>query len=624
MCHTFGGVKELPSYDAAGIKKLPGTFSIAARSSGALAEVPAASSGCAIQAVQAVLQVDLDPSFFLPFLEALPGASDWTVRRWKDVITALPPKLRAESGGEPLRRAISKVHELKQSSNWRESVEYYWDVSANEKYFSGITPEEIEKVREAVTSARSNPYDVSHMIGEAGARNLSRGLRESQPGGARMIRGMAEFEKALASKLPVERLAEELNRWIDSPERAVYFYSKVRDFGGRSDALLVSLSKQNRELARAKLVNSDKPSFVTLSFEKESKNPKIADFYISNLMNESGWAALSPEQRFERLFVRNGSDLKPLPAKPRYLGPVSHDAPMLEVKSALFELDRERLLGQMRELSEALNESHSFHAHLVSDFPVDYAKMSEFNAWHKQLNDYLTLAGMEEGIHPAGYIELTRARSQSAFPKSVEQPESFARVNAVSHKMQSAGLRAMYGESHLPGHKRIGIELRDVSRRMESWDRYVRQVGSSLEDRVWEKAGMPGVRQLDERRVFRLRSGVSGDVRSIASHGIGPELLEELLRTEPNLAFPFLPFESSKYLDYGTGKFIRPSEKQVKQLDLARKRFVEDLRNLETEIQRYRSSGERLDPANHIQPAIRMSLTEWARRAKVSALLSGI
>jgi hypothetical protein len=177
------------------------------------------------------------------------------------------------------------------------------------------------------------------------------------------------------------------------------------------------------------------------------------------------------------------------------------------------------------------------------------------------------------------------------------------------------GLRAeMYGPER-KGFRRIGLELRDATRDINKLDSYVNRIASSVEQKVWEKTWPSGTHMVlepDEDVATSLMKGTVPDALAKEFHSI-----------EATVALPLQKFDEAQFFNYVTGTFERPSSGKIKEIAEARAAYIKSLKELVDELTGYREKGEKVD-ADLIRTVIRMNLSEWAKRARISELYEDI
>jgi hypothetical protein len=228
----------------------------------------------------------------------------------------------------------------------------------------------------------------------------------------------------------------------------------------------------------------------------------------------------------------------------------------------------------------------------------------QLSSWFKNLNDYLLLSGMEEGLHPAGVTE---------FLYSASLPSKLDQLNTKSYKYYSAGFRTkIYGDASTPGYVKIGIELRDVTRDLAKLRRIASRVADSISLRSWEqpvstKAKLLSLSQDSAKSLHNVRARL---IRS----GADAEQVKQAFLSEPNITLPLIPFED---LVKSSGKALPPEA--AARIHKARVHFESELGLLGAEMARMKTAGQDFDRAE-LGMAIRMILSDWAKRAQLSSI----
>jgi len=443
------------------------------------------------------------------------------------------------------------------------------------------------------------------------------------------------FEKVLLSQ-------GDLSQWIRSPAHALYAYQRLS-----GDALwrpvLSEMRNTHPELKGSVEQKGLPGTFVTFAFEKESPNKSLTRWYKDPRFTDEAWLALSESDRLTRLReLVNGKEkvffssdkIAPTALKPPYLGGYSIEADrantgmfLIEVAHANYEISPRQIMTQIRETSAAVNEKHSIHVHLVVEFPAEYpaAHFENQMIWHKQFNDYLYLAGMNEGLHGNDLISVAALAREKGFEMHSQRlPEHIWEIKRNVYKGLSAGLRGtMYGTAHNPDHVRIGVELRDVTRNLDKLDAIVRTTSESLASRIWEKPKPPLPTGKTELRLSTNPSKAEGMLRKIGTH---EDWVEFLAHIEPTLWLPLTNWETVVVYDYRTGKYRSPTPEQLLRLNKAKAQFIKGMRGLQEEILKYEKKGEsmRTNKAKElVETAIRMDLSQWAKDARAHELFEG-
>lgn len=475
-----------------------------------------------------------------------------------------------------------------------------------------------------------------------------------------------KFENLISGKIAKRDLPEKANQWVQSPERAIYLYQNIGAFGEGYPAVLEHLLSHNEYFKRAGRVRGPPPSLVTMSYEKETTNRDISLFYRDAKIDEAAWMKLSAAERDEKLraliTVKEGvpmpaNVIAPTGLRPASAGGLRNDDGfgaeardfVYEFTHKKFEFDEDRLIKDMKEIQSLLKES-DFHVHLAFDLPQGYEKMHDFTKWLKQSNDFVYLQGMEEGMHAnhltkvsppvakplnrvAKYFQRFLDRSLQrvgVLPKepgvSLRDLEWPSRPEFIgldkfytSHKWRSIGLRSgIYGQSRIPDHIKVGIELRDASRNLESWKVLIKKFKSSLIDQVWESSPK---KQIEELQL--LPEPLPKELEYLKKRGFGKKFIAMMAAYEPTFTVPLKAFETGKVWDYRTGAYREADAAMKERVRAAREIYLKDLKNMEIEIQNKKAIGEKF-AKDDVRGAVRMNMSEWAGRARVSSLFGGI
>ncbi len=525
---------------------------------------------------------------------------------------------------------------------------YYLEVYTNQggvgRWGAAVVDGAYERVQEA-----ADPYSTAFYLdkGHAGVR-------------APLTGELLSFESLVQSRKSRAQLAKGAEDWVKSNEHALYLFQHLAEFGPARDSVLEYLRLKTEYFKDVGRIRGPPYTAVTYAFEKETRNPVSTLFYKLPRFTDKEWGDLPEEERVSLLKAATGlkekvflpaSVVAPTALKPNYLGGYSQEFSGIpgtpgyrlvwEFAHRSYEFSREKLLAEMRDISELLgnsksrkkgSEANSFHVHVVFELPVHYAGFKKFVAWSKQLNDFLYLSGIEEGLHATSLTRIPNFGKRQGFfskvlrlifPKLIRSaglPDSLAEINARSFKFFTAGLRRnIYGEASDPEFTKVGIELRDPTRDLGQWSRLVTGVGRAVENQIWESGNFAAGH---EPGLLYLRSGESSDRGRLVALGIDVDVAAKMLSAEPNLLIGLERFETAKYYDYTDGQYSAPDEAMAGQIIKAREGYIENLKGTAREITALQKSG---DPASAelIEAAIRMSISEWAGRAKVSRLFAG-
>lgn len=436
--------------------------------------------------------------------------------------------------------------------------------------------------------------------------------------------------------------AQAMNQWVRSEAHALFLYDLMNQSGLKSFSEELDYLHQNNVY----FIESRKSgnSLITYSFEKEGSTPDITLLYRLPKMTEKEWLLLSEEERIEFLkkaiiplktFI-TADRIPPTELKPLALSGYSRELDSgqrksygWEVSHKKYEINRQRLMREVRDLAKMLKQTHSFQVHLAFEIPKKYEFYEEFIYWYKYLNDYLYLRGLEEGLHGNYLTRVANIDSDlgwstrimnwlNIFTTRSSIPESQNSLSRYNSKFFSAGLRAkIYGPASAKDQMKIGIELRDSTRNLDLLDEYTERLSQSLESKYWEKAPIEEIK----KQSLRLNT----DPKQAKARLL--EILSEkyanlFVSVEPTVAFGLLPYEKASFYNYRTQSWERPSPEVQQRLKNARAEYEHDLIALEKELRNLKANGEKTEK-EIIQSALRMSLSTWAKNARASELLSG-
>ncbi len=378
---------------------------------------------------------------------------------------------------------------------------------------------------------------------------------------------------------------------------------------------------------------------MTYSFEKESNISDITLWFKKSGISDEDWLEIPEQKRME--IIKKATNVKKdavansritgTEFKPSYVGGYSQELNhsmfdkgyTWEIANKKYEIDLDRTLDQVKEVSEFSGETHSFHTHVVFDMPTNYKKFDKFQLWSKQANDYLYLKGMEEGLHGnylTGVAHLPgQAPAKAKMTVGNTLPSSLSSVSMQSHKFFSLGVRAdIYGKSPIAGHKKLGLELRDSTRNLDTLNSHMKKISSTVGDYAWEK--IPKKMSSKDMSLLVLNKKLIKD--ELGGH-VSPGFLKRLQKKVITSGIPLNSYENGKYFDFSTGKMKALSDEQKMRVVKSREYFIDELKKIDIEIQGMIKKGEKFEDAD-IRMAVEMSMSEWAKMAKVSEFYSGI
>lgn len=442
---------------------------------------------------------------------------------------------------------------------------------------------------------------------------------------------------------------KKLNNWIQSEAQALYVYDELYrrslvDYQITYQWLL----KNNYYFKNTYSLPNDTKSLITFGFEKEGSGPEASLLYRDPNISDKDWLNLSDSQRMkilsmlvkEKKYFHTSKEIQATELKPDYLGGYSEEYTggirkgfSWELKHKSYELSLNRFLTQIKNLSDLFKNSHSFHFHLVFELSKTYTHFDRFTLWVKWVNDFLTLKGMEEGLHgnqltnsaehPRQLSLWNKFKENLGFsldnnnPIGVVLPKNLSEIDKYSFKFFSMSLRRhLYGDASSSENIKIGLELRDVTRDIGILENLLNQLSRTISNYSWEK--------FDGKNYFNQSFSRS---LSLFENKIHSDFLEQFdsksmhyfTNLVPTLKFVFIPFESGMYLNYESGKLFKPSSEQVTRIIEARKFFIKELKNIQRNIENLNKTQESFEPED-VEMAVKMSLTEWAKLARVSEL----
>lgn len=429
------------------------------------------------------------------------------------------------------------------------------------------------------------------------------------------------------------------SQWVKSDAHALYLYDHLSDLGlEKNKDLLRYLSFQNEYFKKAHGLRGPPHSLVTYSFEKESAKPDITLWYKKADYSDEDWMALSEEERLS--LIRKATNVKKKKVssdriastgmKPHYVGDYSEELGHgildrsygWEIANKKYEIDLDRLMGEVKEVSESFKETHSFHTHVVFDMPKDYKNFDKFSTWSKHVNDYLYLSGMEEGLHGNYLTGLAHFADEAPSPmkSSINNavPEKQASVNYQSHKFFSMGIRGdLYGDSPIKDHVKMGLELRDTTRKLDKLEANMKGVSEAVQDYRWEK--WPADLRRDQVGFLRPQQS---EFPSELMDSMSKELKSALTGKDVGPKIPLQKFEEGKFFDFKSASLKEVTSEQRERIQAAREFYYDEIAKLDKNVKDLKAKGESFEKED-LDMALKMVLTEWANKARVSELYAG-
>lgn len=486
-----------------------------------------------------------------------------------------------------------------------------------------------EQVARWIAQSINNPYTMIFDLHIAAEKNNSTARLE--------LRSLFQI---LAQPKSSERTAL-LDEWTKSETHAVNLYAILQARG------LAHYTDELGELARVNLFFSDAhlakgQTLLTYAFEKEGRSSDVTMLYRPAATDEATWFKLSDVDRFAKidgmqLRQKNflpASVLAPTSLKPDYLSGYSVDGTTpnavksWEVTHKGFEISLHRLMGEVKQMSQLLKETHSLHLHTVFELPSQYAEFPRFRIWFKELNDALYLRGMEEGLHGnylTGVANLPEDLKTKWFEEWTRKPQKFgviriekaSDVDSHNNKFFSAGLRAgIYGPASSTKAVKLGIELRDTTRNNALLEKTMTALSDALVSRRWETLPLN-----DVTRPTRLRTLRAETLLNLKAAGLRTSVAELMLKAEETIGIPFLKLETGPIFNFASRRYKFASTDYAAHATAARAKYVRGLFELQAELDGFAAKGESVE-GEDIETAVRQLLTEWARAAKPSERFS--
>jgi hypothetical protein len=488
-----------------------------------------------------------------------------------------------------------------------------------------------EKINAAISES-ADPYSLSHDVFKQ-ARTAD-GFKSE----------MAALHKAALEPGSSKARAEKLNAWVQSEAHALLLYDLFSRSGLENFKEELEYLRQNSVYFIESYRSGN--GLISYSFEKEGTSGDISLLYRSPSVPEKDWLQFSEADRMKQIraihipekeFVKSNV-IAPTELKPDAVGGYSQEYSGIagkdynwEISHKKYEIDRHRLMREVQDVANLFNQTHSFHLHVVFEIPKHYEKYEDFIYWYKQVNDYLYMKGLEEGLHGNALTGVANIYGDLSWTEKINSwiqrfsfkantiPEGQWRLGKRSSKYFSAGLRTgMYGPPSAPELMKIGIELRDTTRNITVLGQYTERLSKSIEDKVWEHGNAQSIKESN----LRLTSSAARAKESLSGI-VSPRFAKMFSSIEPTVYFGLIKFEEAKTFDYRQGRWMEVPEATKERIRQARTFYEKELRDLEIELTGLEKKGEKTED-EIIKLVLRTSLATWAKRAKASELMAGI
>ncbi len=415
-------------------------------------------------------------------------------------------------------------------------------------------------------------------------------------------------------------LYRHLSRWVKSDRHALLMYDFL--YESESDLFHSFLGSWagKHPFFRKTILGT------TMSFEKEDPaetSKGLSDWYKLSEVSDSEWQKKDSKEKFRLLYDAKAEGVVATQNKPYFLSPLKQDIPNLEVTHKKYEIDPEVIFKQLSEVTRANGNTRSIHFHIVFSLPQNYPKVhyDAFINWLKYQNDHLVVAGLEEGLHLNQFIGFAKNPFRS-HPSFDPDPKEFLETLSPGEntKMINLGLRAAATYTSRTLHRgkvNIGLEVREGTKDLAKLKLTVDRLASDINHRTWE--GWTTKNAIDEN-VFEIyiRKG-SVDFLSWFDN---PAFLQVFNNHSP-LKLPFLNFEEKRFYDYKSKRLIEITEEQKNRIIVARKNYRSAIQATYGEFlkvygkPRFFLTGE---DAVIVEQALKWSLADWAKEAKISEL----
>ncbi|MFA6177950.1 MAG: hypothetical protein WC694_03620 [Candidatus Paceibacterota bacterium] len=450
-----------------------------------------------------------------------------------------------------------------------------------------------------------------------------------------MIQEILNYYSLLITDKKISLVYKQYNQWVKSEAHALFLYNELtkNHFLERKE-LLRYLVYSNKFFKNIDSLESDPTSFLTYAFEKEGNKSEISYWYKEMGYTDDEWQKLSDRKRMsllDDLRIEFGTKkahehITTTTFGPHYLGgyDIEYDGGSTwEIKNKLYEIHFNRLMNQIREVVTTFKETHSIHTHIVFEMPVHYPYFKKFQTWTKHVNDYLYLSGLEEGLHTNEVVALAQFPEDviehfdkfKATPKTL--PDELSQVREESHKFLTMGIRAhIYGNSPHENRTRIGLELRDSTRNIEKLENFMLSIKTSVKKYAWE--------YWTDHLIRDNFTFLRPDLLLYEKHlkkVLSPKLYDLIVAGDDNVSLVLQHFEEGVYFDFKKGVTLKPNAKERLRIMNARDIFISELKKIDTSLKTMDEKGESYYDID-VEYAIKSTITDWAKMARVSELFS--
>jgi len=357
---------------------------------------------------------------------------------------------------------------------------------------------------------------------------------------------------------------------------------------------------------------------VTTAFEKETGHLGTLKYYKHSRFTDEQWRSLSDEERIAQIskdrwlsgemdFTSKTSDAPHYFARHLMSESLNSGHYLFEFTQDRYALTPQDTIRRIREVALWTGETHSFHVQVVGEVPRgSKSEFSKFAVWHWEANIQSMLQGMEEGLF---------GRALTSHLKRPTEGATFDLSN--SNKLLSIGYRqGIYGASQRRDFTRIGLELRDVSRRLGVLEDLISKFLRTMAGRIWKKAGPVTnsplrLGDLELREVLRSRG--------VSRYAI--DVMNNSQDKPPILQLPLLDFKSIQVVNWKSGQMAPIDPSVLKRLDEGREYYLSGLVALGSEIDQFSRQGVSLHK-DEVSRAIKIWLKEWAMKFRPKEIYS--
>jgi hypothetical protein len=375
-------------------------------------------------------------------------------------------------------------------------------------------------------------------------------------------------------------------------------------------------------------LKNDPNTYLTFSFEKELKynslgNMKSEDgslYYKLTEYTNDDWFKLDEKERNRLLCKTTRYDqTNKTNFAPSYLSEVldfegNLSSLLYEIKHKQYELDAGKLWNQIQEVTNDFTFSQ-IHTHSVAYLPIHTPKNPYFLNWLFFSNYYLTLSGLEEGLHPAQLV---------SFEENFSNYLAKANILNSERKYFSLGFREKnylnHEEQFLKDKNLFGFELREVSRNKTKFKQHFDHLNQSLINLNWTLLQSKTVKLTEDQLAILDFSSIDTKKtlpQNLLQHPTYQTIDAIVFDSRIKFYLPFLQVEKLKLFNFKTLQYESIPQDVLIRFKNAQSKYITATENLLDEISRYQAQGI-VTKKDEIEYVLKWNLTDWAKEARLS------